>query len=465
MKTLHSITILCLAGSLISARLDAASTSEGDFTVNAITGENGDLTVEGSLGVDGAVDFVNGIHFGTTLETPPLSAMEFLYGEDGANYTLTLKSRRANTAFLWQDNALGTLKTKMKLGADNVLTLYKSNGDAGIVLDPSSAGVTFNGQTLLTQDAAESLFMPVAPTSFAVGEGTTASGIDSTAMGHLTTASGDYSTAMGDGTSATGYGATAMGGLTPLWYGGSFSTASGDGSTAMGLGVTASGYCATAMGFGVTAWGDSSTAMGANSYAGHRSTAMGDGAYACGYASTAMGYAASACADFSTAMGEWSYANGCSSTAMGFSAYALGDYSTAMGYGTGASGFYSTAMGYYTSANGNSSTAMGDQTKANAYASLALGRNNVGSYDAAGGDTQWIETDPILEIGNGEDDWRIPSNAVTVFKNGKLRTGNVAEFKGGVRVPPQGDLSMGDFTAGNNPADLNPTLGLKYQNE
>jgi hypothetical protein len=299
--TIAAKILLCLAWLPLPAKLGAATTSNGDFTVNPATGESGNLTVDGNLGVNGAVDFVNGFHFGSTLETTPASAVEFLYGENGTDYALALKTRRPNTAFLWQDNAAATLKTKMRLGADNALTLYKSNGDAGIVLDPGSTGVTFDGQALLTQSAAESLFMPASPSSFAVGEGTAATGLDSTATGYGTTASGDFS------------------------------------------------------------------------------------------------------------------------------------------------------------------TATGDQTKAYAYASFALGRNNVGGF-AAGGDTAWVETDPVLEIGNGGD-WNSPSNAVTILKNANMRTGGKAEFKGGVRVPPQGDLSMGDFTAGNNPADLDPTLGLKYQNE
>jgi len=93
-----------------------------------------------------------------------------------------------------------------------------------------------------------------------------------------------------------------------------------------------------------------------------------------------------------------------------------------------------------------------------------MGRNNVGFF-ASGGDTQWIETDPVLEIGNGAADWGTPSNAVTVLKNANMRTGGVVEAKNGFRTPPKGDLSMGEFTSGSNPADLDPTLGLRYPTE
>jgi hypothetical protein len=155
--------------------------------------------------------------------------------------------------------------------------------------------------------------------------------------------------------------------------------------------------------------------------------------------------------------GEYSFSAGIGTKASGYA-------STALGESTNATGRASTAFGQSTQATGSFSTATGEKTKANSYASLALGRNNVGSF-ASGGDAAWMATDPVLEIGNGEADGGIPSNAVTVFKNGKLRTSNVMESKVGFRTPPQGDLSMGDFTAGSNPADLVPTSGLKYQGE
>ena len=66
-----------------------------------------------------------------------------------------------------------------------------------------------------------------------MGNGTTASGNESTAMGYDTTASGEASTAMGYSTTASAQSSTAMGRGT---------TASGTNSTAMGYGTTASDY-------------------------------------------------------------------------------------------------------------------------------------------------------------------------------------------------------------------------------
>jgi hypothetical protein len=72
--------------------------------------------------------------------------------------------------------------------------------------------------------------------------------------------------------------------------------------------------------------------------------------------------------------------------------------------------------------------------------------------------------DALLEIGNGPG-WGTNGNAMTLFKNSQLRTASSIEAKGGLRTAPLGDLSMGSFTSGANPADLDPATGLKYPNE
>jgi hypothetical protein len=58
---------------------------------------------------------------------------------------------------------------------------------------------------------------------------------------------------------------------------------------------------------------------------------------------------------------------------------------------------------------------MGRWTTANSYISTALGRFNVGG----GSSTDWVETDPLFEIGNGTST-SAKSNALTIYKNGKL---------------------------------------------
>ena len=135
---------------------------------------------------------------------------------------------------------------------------------------------------------------------------------------------------------------------------------------------------------------------------------------ATGNNSTAMGNYTIALANGSTALGQATTASGNISTAMGLGTTASGEFSTAMGSSTTASGENSTSMGFFTTASGENSTAMGFFTTALAYSSTALGRNNIGS----GNPNIWVDTDPLFEIGNSVS--TIPSNALTVLKNGDL---------------------------------------------
>ncbi|NQY07846.1 MAG: hypothetical protein HRT68_17015, partial [Flavobacteriaceae bacterium] len=97
----------------------------------------------------------------------------------------------------------------------------------------------------------------------------------------------------------------------------------------------------------------------------------------------------------------------------------------AIGNFTTASGLNATAMGYFSNASGDSSTAMGQSTTAGSLLSLAIGRYNNGGGDPS----NWIDTDPLFEIGNGIDTAN-RSNAFTVLKNGTVLapTMNLAEI-------------------------------------
>ena len=164
--------------------------------------------------------------------------------------------------------------------------------------------------------------------------------------------------------------------------------------------------------------------------------------------------------DFSTAIGGWTTASGMNSTAMGVANSAGGMCSTAMGISTTANGMYSTAMGAVTTANGMYSTAMGCYTTAQTMCSVVLGQYNVLQGDA----WQWVPTDDLFVIGNGTDADN-PSNAFVVKKNGDTIVSGAATVQGPttlqgdvtvktvLRLPPSGDLGMGAFTAGTNPAN------------
>ena len=96
-----------------------------------------------------------------------------------------------------------------------------------------------------------------------------------------------------------------------------------------------------------------------------------------------------------------------------------------------------------------------------------IGRLNV----SQGNPTTWVPTDDLFVVGNGDADEWVPSNAFVVHKNGNVRAAGNVQSKGGFRTPPMGDLDMGSFTAGTNPAapstDAKPGLnaGLRYPTE
>ena len=135
------------------------------------------------------------------------------------------------------------------------------------------------------------------------------------------------------------------------------------------------------------------------------------------------------------ASGPWSIALGDTSAALGGVSFAVGIVATATGAG-------SVALGAWTLAGGDFSLAGGIQTHADSYGSVTFGRHNVGSYTGTNGNHQWNAEDPLFELGNGADataatNWSpIPSNALTVYKNGN------ATFQGVVRVAPGGDIPM-----------------------
>jgi hypothetical protein len=81
----------------------------------------------------------------------------------------------------------------------------------------------------------------------------------------------------------------------------------------------------------------------------------------------------------------------------------------------GATGNASTAMGFRTTASGPASTAMGNETRAEAYVSTAIGHYNTGG----GTPNEKIPTDPLFEIGNGQDNAN-RTNALTVLRNGTI---------------------------------------------
>jgi hypothetical protein len=118
---------------------------------------------------------------------------------------------------------------------------------------------------------------------------------------------------------------------------------------------------------------------------------------------------------WSFAAGRDTKATGNFAAAIGFATDATGNSSIATGFGTSATGFISTAMGANAQATGYYSVAMGEKVTAQAMNSVAMGRYNV----IAGNRFEWINTNPLLVVGNGSDD-STPNNALTLLKNANL---------------------------------------------
>ena len=446
---------------------------------------DGDLTVIGSADIQG-----NSLTFGresvyyypgmeifftdATLSTP--SSVEFNAGLN------------ANT-WKWQHDASTSLTLQMTLDQNNVLKLYDgtlSEPSALITLNPFGTStfensVVINGEdnqmpnqtvtsgsSILTVDLADlrylslnsdsfSLFSATATgsNSIAFGWGAEATGSDSFAS--FSIASGQGSTAMG-GSIASGTSSMALGGALASGDNsmgiGNYSTASGNGALALGISSVAQGTASAAVAGG-TAAGQSSTAIGSSYAAADYSlalgggTAQGDGSSAIGWGATASGgYAAAIGWDSlaggggstafsnsmayganSTAMGYYANASGISSTAIGYYSYAYGTYSVALG-NSSATGEISTSMGS-SSATGCYSTSMGMGTIASSFTHVALGRYNVGGGDP----NSWQGTDPLFEIGNGNDEEH-RSNALSLDKSGNLKVNTVTV------ISPGGDIPM-----------------------
>lgn len=152
-----------------------------------------------------------------------------------------------------------------------------------------------------------------------------------------------------------------------------------------------------------------------------------------GQNSFANGLNTVAAGPFSLASGYHTTSNGTAAIALGFYSYASGSAASAIGHYTQATGEYATALGSNTKAIGRASTSLGLNTTTNAYAGIALGRYNT----RLGSTSNWIETDPIFEIGIGLSELE-SANAMTVYKNASALWEGVADETSPAPPPAEG---------------------------
>jgi hypothetical protein len=234
------------------------------------------------------------------------------------------------------------------------------------------------------------------------------------------------------------------------------------------------------IGQGSSADGSDSLALGNHSSAGGGGTAIGANSTEGEWGAAIQGGNASGMYSFASTFGN---AKGYVSVAMA-GAEANGDQSVALGgydmgdrSGNRASGKNSTAIG------GDESVAIGDYSFSSGYHttapcaySVAIGSNNLSSQNllpiSENAPTEWVETEALFELGNGDPQSVIASNAITTLKNGQTTLTNKswkqenpdatpapadpdgqalvvegdAVLKGKVILREvQGDISMGDF--------------------
>ena len=259
--------------------------------------------------------------------------------------------------------------------------------------------------------------------STAWGSDNTASSTFSTAWGNSNLASGTFSTAWGADNAAKGYLSTAWGADNTV-ENASFATAWGYGNTASGSFATVSGYYNEASGSFAMVWGDRNKASN--------------------YSSTAWGMNNTASGSFATVSGLNNTAHGHTSTVWGQNNTAT-TFSTAWGMNNKAQKLSTTVWGFNNQANGQYATVWGQSNKAEACYVTVQGRFNIGGYDiAGGGQASWFETDPLFEIGAGTAE-ADRANALTVLKDGRVAIGkhNTLPNSASEDLQVQGSIKLG----------------------
>jgi hypothetical protein len=218
--------------------------------------------------------------------------------------------------------------------------------------------------------------------SFCVGEGGTASGLNSAHFGKEGTVSGESSFCSGEGHTVTGPWSAAFGmGNTVGGTGSSFAFGGSHGITHSGC--VAFGYSGKCQGFYAAHFGSQGTAS--DNYATH------------------FGLSGNA-----TGSGSTHFGNG--GTASGANSVHFGQYGMA-------SGAYATHFGLFGTASGTNAVHFGERNLADSWGLVTLGRFSVAS---GGTTTSWVDADPIVIFGNGTST-SARSNSAIIYKNGKAR--------------------------------------------
>ena len=390
----------------------------------AATSSTGALTIAGGISV--AKDaFINGMTVGRggggILNNTAIGQSALGFNTTGTCNTAI------GTEALWK-NTTGSFNTALGLGA----LRFNSTGGNNVAIGSNAGFLAASGGTFM-DTASNSIYIGADSRGYsnqdnnsivigasAIGEGanTTVIGNPNTTKTHLfgtvnaSTVNASAITVNNSPVLTQSYGAsnTLSGGA--LLSIGEYSSASQSNSIAIGASAAASGASSIALGSSsrCEATAGCSIAMTGGVTTEEYSLAAGYGR-AEGKLSVAIGTAVARGAS-SIAIGgyDWTFPNWPTNQSTGDNSTTFG------GVGNHAIGFSSMATGFW--------------TKASAAYSSALGSLNCGLATNA---TEWVETDPLFELGNGqavrssqEPDASMRSNAITTLKNGQTTLTNKA---------------------------------------
>jgi hypothetical protein len=451
-------------GFIVRSGYDVASASGSALVVRDSV--NRDLLLGGSAN-GGGFFRVNNVNSGTnvTLDTN-FSNAEVTISRVGLSNSVGINFNRGGSTQWgigsWQNDNTDDLNIyNGGLAASKAVTIKKSNSNVGIgTTTPTEklevagnvkvqGGLTVGGVSVLT--------------STGNGGGLTGLNASQLTAGILPVARGGTGTstpalAAGSGIQVTGtwpnqtvavvnnlVGYTVAGAVSPKTALGDNASATDAYTTAIGASSNASGTYATAMGGNAHALALGAISIGGNSLANDERA-------------IAFGYNAGAYDIGAIALGADTYAQGEYSTAVGSGAQVLryytdsATYSTAIGSNSTAAGNYITVLGYGASSYSDLSTVVGANIGDCGPNTVTIGTATDQTSGAVWGNVMLAPNGGRVGIGMTTP----PTEALDVTGNAKVSgavTMNAATVKTKLRIPPSGDLSMGEFTTGANPAN------------
>lgn len=282
---------------------------------------------------------------------------------------------------------------------------------------------------------------PVSDNAYAFGSGAEATGNNSIAFGMGAKATQTNSMALGVTSIASGVNSLSFG---------NNSQSSGSNSIAIGNNTTSSNTLSTAIGYYAQSTGVKSVSIGANytkiiiikplipiirppiilpkgsETSDPNQFPMNGGGTKGGYIilPTSINRNNIAEGEYSLAIGNGNYASN-GGNAFGVYNDASAQFATSIGFGNQATAVNSFAAGYANEADGEFSTAFGRYTNATSENSFVIGRYNV----SVGTNTDWVETEPLFQIGNGSSS-SATHDAFRVLKNGGTYVNGTNAYSG-----------------------------------